>query len=909
MTRSPACASTAHVSFERILGEELDQVRRSREHRLKPAENMPDARDSLIGLAFSGGGIRSATFNLGVLQGLARAALLRKFDYLSTVSGGSYIGSWLMAWMEHQKIGIQQVEEKLAPKDYDTNQLAETSEVRFLRNYSNYLTPRKGILSADFWAFVATYLRNTLLNLTILLLLLLSLLLIPRSVVYLPHYLIRFDDWGYGLSWLTGNTPAEGGFAQYWALVLGMAFGFIGIVAMGLNLCWVTPPREREICWIAKPRAIHALILVPLFVSAALFSYGLDQIFRFDLASDQLLLGTTLIGLLVYTSFWLVACVVRWIAGCVIWRDCSSGPKSRVILLPAILAGAIGGLVTLPYAQHVSGRPSPHTMMGVWKILTFGTPALVAVMLLIGALHIGMMGRQFGDPYREWWARLGGLLTVYAVGWLLLFMMVAYVPVGLELLRTYEHTHGYRLSVSGAFLWIASTTYGVLFGKHPETETPNPDAGLKKKILDWAARATPYIFILGLLVGLSLLSAVIAAWFSGQRFELASAGENVNHTIAVVWIAFALAAALLSWRVDINAFSLHLAYRNRLSRCYLGASVPGRKGQPFTGLSTDDDLPLSSLRIPLATSDSWAQARPIPLLNASLNVTRGKELALQTRKARSFVFTPLYSGYTRPPAEGTKWDSAFAPTELAGADKPGTEKGVSLGTAVAISGAAASPNMGSYSSPALAFLMTVFDVRLGWWVGNPREKKWTRGSPDLGFLCLLKELFGAASDTSDYVYLSDGGHFENLGIYELVRRRCRLILAVDASCDPDYKFTDLHNAMERCRTDFGVEIIRSTRNLAPNGGRVKQHFDLCRIRYQPGKESDDGILLYLKPGLKEDDPDDMVGYTAINREFPHDSTADQWFDENRFENYRNLGYITALAVERELRGAMTKLLA
>jgi len=63
--------------------------------------------------------------------------------------------------------------------------------------------------------------------------------------------------------------------------------------------------------------------------------------------------------------------------------------------------------------------------------------------------------------------------------------------------------------------------------------------------------------------------------------------------------------------------------------------------------------------------------------------------------------------------------------------------------------------------------MTLFDVRLGWWLGNPRKKKWTRGSPDLGFWCLLQELFGAASDDSDYVYLSDGGHFENLALYEL----------------------------------------------------------------------------------------------------------------------------------------------
>jgi len=220
---------------------------------------------------------------------------------------------------------------------------------------------------------------------------------------------------------------------------------------------------------------------------------------------------------------------------------------------------------------------------------------------------------------------------------------------------------------------------------------------------------------------------------------------------------------------------------------------------------------------------------------------------------------------------------------------------------MAISGAPASPNMDFYSEPALAFLMTLFDVRLGWWLANPGKEKWVRGSPDVGFLCLLRELFGAASDESKYVYLSDGGHFENLAVYELVRRRCKLIVACDASSDSGYKFADLYNAMERCRIDFGVEITRMTWHTVPQNGHVSQHFDLCRIRYTPGNDSDDGVLLYLKPALKGDDPEDLLGYCRINQSFPHDSTADQWFDEERFENYRNLGYVSALAAEKELR--------
>ena len=145
------------------------------------------------------------------------------------------------------------------------------------------------------------------------------------------------------------------------------------------------------------------------------------------------------------------------------------------------------------------------------------------------------------------------------------------------------------------------------------------------------------MFILGLLVGLSVLSARVAAVLYGEPFTFSAASDYVDLKVAFAWIGFAGAALLLSWRVDINAFSTHLLYRNRLVRCYLGASVPGRQEQPFTGFSAEDDLPLSSLQIPLTSSESELKARPVVLLNASVNVTRGNELGLQTRKARSFV--------------------------------------------------------------------------------------------------------------------------------------------------------------------------------------------------------------------------------------------------------------------------------
>jgi len=139
---------------------------------------------NFVGLALSGGGIRSATFNLGVLQGMARCGLLPYFDYLSTVSGGGYIGSWFAAWLKRK--GFTKVCHQLRP-EWRGQAGEETPEVQFLRSYSNYLTPQLGLLSADTWALVATYVRNLLLNLAILVLGISAVLLLPRLLVVVSN--------------------------------------------------------------------------------------------------------------------------------------------------------------------------------------------------------------------------------------------------------------------------------------------------------------------------------------------------------------------------------------------------------------------------------------------------------------------------------------------------------------------------------------------------------------------------------------------------------------------------------------------------------------------------------------------------------------------------------------------------
>ena len=169
---NPPPADNPPITFNTAFKAEISEIEKSRVARgattAKPAEK------NLIGLAFSGGGIRSATFNLGVLQALATRSLLHCFDYLSTVSGGGYVGSWLAALTRRMtqtaNVPFAEVERRLAPKKYEIGSTVEPPFLKWLRNYGNYLTPRVGLFSGDTWAAVGTWLRNVIVNLVVFIL-------------------------------------------------------------------------------------------------------------------------------------------------------------------------------------------------------------------------------------------------------------------------------------------------------------------------------------------------------------------------------------------------------------------------------------------------------------------------------------------------------------------------------------------------------------------------------------------------------------------------------------------------------------------------------------------------------------------------------------------------------------------
>jgi hypothetical protein len=345
-------------------------------------------------------------------------------------------------------------------------------------------------------------------------------------------------------------------------------------------------------------------------------------------------------------------------------------------------------------------------------------------------------------------------------------------------------------------------------------------------------------------------------------------------------VGLALLALVMGRVVNVNRFSLHGLYRNRLVRAYLGASNTKRRPNPFTGFDPSDNPRLHELW------KAGVSERPLPVINTTLNLVMSEEkLAWQQRKSESFSMTPFYCGNFH---EGYRRS-----TEYGGPD------GISLGTAVTISGAAANPNMGYSSSPAIEFLMALFNARLGAWLGNTNKygnTTYRLPGPRQAILPLIAELFGLTSAKGRYINLSDGGHFDNLGIYEMVLRRCRYILVSDAGHDPACAFEDLGNAIRKIRIDFGIPIafekmIRILPRSAQGPGLYCATATIC---YQDadGPEVQNGQLVYIKPTLSGDGkpiPYDVYSYAQAT-DFPHESTADQWFSEAQFESYRTLGW-------------------
>lgn len=767
-------------------------------------------------LCISGGGIRSATFALGVLQGLAERGLLRQFDYLSTVSGGGYIGGWLSAWVKRAG-GIEAVEERLRPG-------AGASEVAHLREYNSYLTPKLGAFSVDTWTLTAIVLRNLLLNWLVMVPLLVAAILLPRVLVSLH----AFDP-----PWVTGDPVA------FWPEVLRGVFavGCFSFTLSVFNLFRLLPSVGGRR---GGAREYVRWCLMPLVLSGVLYSLH----FWWEHAPGK---GGEV--------FWRLCAALTGMAG-MAWVLflvlCARERMGRLLMGPFSFGVLILGLSTAVATWVFSNVLAVITWRHTALFAAVSVPVLLGGAMLGVTLFVGFTSRYLHDEDREWLARAAAFVMLAAVGWLGLSTVSLLLPH--EVMKWAGWVQGAAAAGGGVFGWITAAL------------------GRGGVVKEWVTRLALPVFVVALFTGLAL----------GMDHVLIGSGlvrRDTEHWVMVaaetpVWLALALLAGMVavSWMaglfININTFSLHGMYRNRLIRAYLAASNAARRPDPFTGLDEKDNLHMAELR----------GQRPMPVINLALNVAATEKLAWQERKAESFTVTPWACGHDR--------------LGYRDAAEYGGRRGMSLGTAMTISGAAASPNMGYHTSPLVSFVMMLFNARLGAWLGNPGKGAWRESGPRSAVESVVKEALALTSDTSAYVYLSDGGHFENLALYEMIRRRCRTVVVVDGGCDEDFGYEDLGNALRKVRIDFGISIEFVSASMAALREK-RQRYAVARIPYGDGA---DGVLLYLKPMLAGGEPPDVASYGRAHGSFPHESTGDQWFTEAQTESYRELGLYTVREV-------------
>jgi hypothetical protein len=810
-----------------------------------------DPRDALC---FSGGGIRSASFCLGVLQALAwysgpDSKLFSEFHYLSTVSGGGYTGGWLSSWITRAKGTAKVVQELRATRLEKLD--PEPKPLLYLRNFVSYLNPRLGALSADTWTLISTVLRNVILNWLVLIPLLAAALALPQ-LMYAA--LAQGKDWGIPDCVLTILLVGSGIFAAVSTayIVYDLPKGINAKRSQGTFLRFCMLPLLVACLGLTVYWAWHIETGGPVFDWWYVVGFVV-------IAVCLGLLGGLAIG--IYRNvprnwFWIVVAAIS-------------------TLVAAGLAAFAGYHLAVLFVDVES-----HSISDLRAYTWLAVPVALAIIAVMQLLTVGLTSRITEDEDREWWARSTAWLLLALLLWLSLAGIVLY---GTRLL------HSFKMALTGPIITTALGGIASRLGSSsktnagPRKDEEKPSSRLPTSAIsgELALKLIVPAFLVLLVVSLAsvneALSTHLAGWrvFAWWQGVYGSAQEPSFETEGLLILLLGGVSLVAAVFVNVNKFSLHAMYRLRLIRSFLGASV-GEKRAPsfFTGFDPADNLAMADLH----------NGHPFHVVNIALNLVKGEKLAWQQRKAESFTVTRLHSGSCRV---GYQHSDHYGRTK--------SQKGITLGGAITISGAAASPNMGYHSSPLVTIIMTLFNARLGVWLANPGKAGkhiWDKEGPTYAVRPFIDEAFGLTTDTNAWVYLSDGGHFENLGLYEMVLRRCRNIVVVDASADPGFTYEDLGNAIRKIRIDMGIPVeFREQPPIPKIPGEKGPHWAVGEIQYScvdgPGT---DGILLYVKPCLNGNEPTDVVAYSKLQPTFPHQSTVDQWFDEPQFESYRRLGF-------------------
>jgi hypothetical protein len=756
-------------------------------------------------LAISGGGIRSASFALGVIQtflnekpGNAPAdsneTCFDRFDYMSTVSGGGYIGS-AVSWLKHQfgkggnwrtYLGASNLGARSAEFKADGVEGVDGSKFTWLdyfRQHGNYLKPS----SMSTMSLVGVALRGMLITLSV-----------------------------------------------YTAI--------LALILWAMQTGGVLPPPTDAPAWSENPQRIESILMfIGLIAGGAFLLFGIASWLGSIPTRATMAIGWIPPLLFVIAGVWLL---VRNPDGSALIR--SEGLYWRWPVAVGFLVAAGACLILLWWAKddYDQVRGGSH-VVHKWQY------------------RVRIIYQQV----------LGPLLTGLA-----LLVAIWSVPHVYQFIFT-KVGGAFSAGLSSSLLGVAGAIYQFIAGRDKKSTS--------------STFSTLRILITSMLLVYGILLVAFSIVQAGQPHPVHMFGIDVP---LLVIIGFA--GVFAGFIVNANYIGIGRMYRDRLMELFMPDKEAIRDNQ-WRRAGNADQFDIAKL-----CDEDGTPQRPMHLVNCNVVMVGAKQDRFRGRGGDSFLLSPKFCG-----SSATGW---IETTRLG-------DGHFTLATAVASSGAAASPHAGVAGrgitrNPLVSLLLSLTNVRLGYWIRNPRAsrepKTWHKWfPPNLLAPGIRQGLFGSGTtENAFFIELTDGGHFDNTGLYELIRRRVKIIVLSQGSQDISYSMDDLANAITRVRVDFGVHIrftsetypLDSLRPGPDLGSVVKRGWALGTIKY-PGTDKQ-GILLYLQASPIAAMNADTVSYWRRNLDFPNQTTADQFFDEEQLEAYRELGMAIAQTAVKALKG-------
>ena len=783
-----------------------------------------NSRKEKYGLALSGGGIRSAAFSLGVIQVLDKNKKFTLFDYLSTVSGGGYIGVSLVWW-------LYQFKKKYNNEDVKSNTFpfSEVSKwgkniLNYLRAHTNYLLPTPSLNKISFAAVVV---RMTIVSLLV------YISIIATTVTIISKFLSSILDFLNNAYDKLNNNYISGSFIpqvdmwirnlfeNYWYFMPKPLFVVLSILF--LFLYWLkvitnssnSPLGSGEQFFLKIFKTGHKLIESLVFVS---------PIFIVPIESFHRYLSNILFKEIVEIELYLVNKLL--IADIFLWSLFVIGCFTYSIL-------------TVVY-QTINKYFKTNEWDNFRYKLRIESQSRFGIVLL-SSLVLPLL-----------------ILLVYYMGWI-----IQEFPSNIWAIPSLFLT----LLVLGSVITVSFAIFNKSTNKTLTTLIPTIGA---------------IIFLSGIVVGIVQFIKFFSILVDNYVYVITNSSDLSVPVPILVLVPFLIVAIFVSaYFVNINFLGIHRMYRDRLMELFLPSfeTISNYSWQPAETANTTMLHEINCVK------------RPYLLINTNVVLVDSDDPKYRHRGGDNFIFSTQYCGST-----ATGWIPSKQYSQKA-------EKGFTLATAMAISGAVANPNTGDKGvtrNRLVSIVMSILGWRVGYWAPNPKPGVSRSAPPSFLSPGVDLVLFNKCKESSHSIDLTDGGHFENLGLYELIRRKLNFIVVVDSTRDPEHEFSDLANAINLVQVDFGARIhfdnkdfsLEQLRHKTSKSG-IDDHifaehgFALANIEYDCGAT---GKLFYIKPTLTSNLPVEILSYKAHDVKFPHQTTTDQFFDEQQFDSYRKLGY-------------------